>query len=179
MDVVAPPELHDPWTGPHRDLIGRIAGHAFESGDALDFTQRLAREHRWSAAFARGAVQEYGRFCFLAITSSNQVTPSEEVDEVWHLHLTYSRDYWTVWCPTVLQVPLHHNPTRGGPAEQTRFRAQYAATLAGYERYFGPPPAAFWPATHRRFGPAPRYAVLDTHRNWAVRRPQTWFKNVG
>ncbi len=159
------------WTPVLRERMDRIAGHAFESGDALDFTGRLAREHRWTLPFARGAVREYGRFCLMATAGIGAVTPSEEVDEVWHLHLTYSRDYWEMWCPVVLGVPLHHNPTRGGPAEQARFRTQYAATLAVYEQFFGPPPVPYWPATHRRFGTQPRYGVLDTHRRFTLPKP--------
>ena len=134
-------------------LWGRIARHDFDHDHVLSFSRRLAREQGWRAGFARGAVEEYRRFCFLAVTAGTPMTPSLEVDAVWHLHLTYTRDYWDVWCPQVLRLPLHHDPTEGGAAAQQRFRAQYARTLLAYEGAFGPPPAAYWPATHRRFGP--------------------------
>lgn len=166
-----PLQSNTPWTQVLRDLSARIAAHSFDSDDPLSFTRRLARDHGWTLPFARGAVREYGRFCFLAVATPGPVTPSEEVDEVWHLHLTYSRDYWTVWCRDVLGTALHHEPTRGGPAEQSRFRAQYAGTLAAYEAFFGPPPPLFWPATHRRFGARPRFRLLDTHRSVALPRP--------
>lgn len=167
-----------PWTQGLHALLARIESHPFDHGDAcvasgdpLGFTRRLARDHNWTLPFARAAIREYGRFCFLAVATPSPVTPSEEVDEVWHLHLTYSRDYWTVWCPTVLQTPLHHDPTKGGPAEQARFRAQYAQTLAAYEPFFGPPPEPFWPATHRRFRARPRFRMLDADRAIALPRP--------
>ena len=165
------PQSGDPWTPTLRDLLGRIENHPFDPGDALGFTRRLARDHDWTTAFAQGAVREYGRFCFLAVATPDPVTPSEEVDEVWHLHLTYSRDYWTIWCSEVLRTGLHHDPTKGGPAEQRRFRAQYARTLAAYEAFFGPPPPLFWPATYRRFATRPRFRVLDTHRAWPLPHP--------
>jgi hypothetical protein len=151
----------------HAELWRRIETHPFERDHALDFAARLARDHDWPRAFARAAIAEYARFCFLAATSATPMTPSEEVDEVWHLHLTYTRDYWDVWCGEVLRAPLHHDPTQGGPVEQARFREQYAATLAAYEDVFGPPPAEFWPATHERFAARPRFRALDT-RAWAV-----------
>ena len=132
------------WTACHRALWQRIEGHSFEPGHALNFTQRLARDRAWPIGFARAAVGEYARFCFLAVVLPTPVTPSEEVDEVWHLHLTYSRDYWDTWCGKVLQAPLHHDPTPGSLAAARRCRLQYAATLAAYEGFFGPPPAAFW-----------------------------------
>ncbi len=167
----APYQPLSPWSPDLCALRGRIEAHAFDGEDPLSFTRRLARDHRWALPFAKGAVREYGRFCFLAVAHIGPMTPSEEVDEVWHLHLTYSRDYWSVWCRDVLRAELHHDPTKGGPAEQSRFRDQYARTLAAYDTFFGPPPATFWPATHRRFAGRPRFRVLDTHRSMTLPRP--------
>jgi len=76
------------------------------SDAALPFVQRLARENGWSAAHAARVIEEYRRFCFLAVTAGHPVTPSDAVDQVWHLHLTYSRDYWERFCPDVLGQPL-------------------------------------------------------------------------
>lgn len=152
------------WTPPRRDLWRRIRAHDFEpAGQALTFTARLARDRGWPLATARAAVEEYRRFCFLAAVSPTPVTPSEEVDEVWHQHLTYSRDYWTLWCREVLRADLHHDPTAGGPAERRRFHAQYADTLALYEAWFGSPPPEFWPGTAVRFG-RPRFRTVDRAR---------------
>ena len=161
---------HPPWTPERRALWRRIEAHPFDPADALSFTRRLARDHRWTLPFAQGAVAEYRRFGFLAAASPVPVTPSEEVDEVWHLHLTYSRDYWDVWCRDVLQRALHHDPTKGGPAEQARFRDQYARTLATYERFFGPPPEAFWPGTTQRFRTGSRYHTVDSTRHFTLPR---------
>jgi hypothetical protein len=134
-------------------LWSRIAAHSFEPEHLPNFARRLAREQRWSAAFTSGAIAEYRRFCFLAVTAPQPVTPSEEVDEVWHLHLLHSRHYWDIWCGQVLQTALHHDPTPGGAAALAWHREQYAQTLLAYEQTFGPPPEAYWPATHRRFAP--------------------------
>ncbi len=74
------------------------------------------------------------------------MSPSEEVDTVWHEHLTYTRSYWEEFCGRVLRQTLHHEPTRGGPAEAEKFRDWYGRTLASYERFFGtPPPPDLWP----------------------------------
>lgn len=152
-------------------LWQRIAAHPFETGDRLDFLRRLAREKCWPLPFARGAVEEYRRFAFLCVGAATQMTPSEEVDEVWHLHLIYSRDYWDVWCTDVLRARLHHDPTPGGAAAQARYRQQYAATLACYEAAFGSPPEAFWPGTAARFRRAPRFRGVDTDRVLILPRP--------
>lgn len=159
MQPIAPVE----WTKADRDLFARIEAHPFaRPGQALDFTGRLGREMGWSRAWATRAIDEYRRFCFLALRGDGPVTPSEEVDAVWHLHLTYSRDYWAVWCGQVLGAALHHDPTAGGEAEQRRFTEQYARTLAHYESYFGAPDPAFWPGTQARF--KARYRIVDTDR---------------
>lgn len=161
--------------GAHRALWERVAAHPFENdGIALDFTRRLARTLGWPLDETRALVEEYRRFCFLAVVGDiGAVTPSEEVDEVWHLHLAYTRDYWDRWCGEALGRRLHHDPTAGGPAEQARYRAQYAATLALYERWFGPPPPAFWPGTARRFAAKPRFRLVDRHRR-SLPRLRRW-----
>ena len=120
---------------------------------------------------ARAAIDEYRRFCFLACVSNADVTPSDAVDEVWHLHLIHSRDYWLTFCPQVLGTQLHHGPTRGGGVEAQRYREQYAQTLALYEQWFGPPPAHWWPGTHERFAAPKRLQRVDPARHWIVRKP--------
>jgi len=158
-------------------LWRRIEAHDFEPPTPLNFTQRLARDHAWSLAEARKAIREYRRFCFLAMISPTPVTPSEIVDEVWHQHLIYSRDYWTHWCGEALGGELHHDPTPGGPEAQGLYRRRYSETLALYERIFGPPDPAIWPATHVRFS-RPSYFVVDRSRWWLLPRPSNWMRDL-
>ena len=121
-------------------------------GAALTFTARLAREQSLSRRHADAVIGEYRRFLYLAATGDRPVTPSEDVDEAWHLHLTYSRHYWDELCGVILGRPLHHDPTEGGAAEQAHFFEQYAATLARYEAVFGEPPRPdVWPSPGVRF----------------------------
>ena len=138
---------------------------AYEIGPpqaSLTFAQRLARENRWTHAFAERVIREYKRFCYLAVTAGHEVTPSDAVDRAWHLHLTYSRDYWERFCPEVLGTPLHHGPTRGGGEERDRFYHQYATTLRAYEEAFRkPPPADIWPDARRRFLTDPQGARVN------------------
>ena len=123
----------------------------------LTFTARLARENGWAEAYAERVFDEYRCFCFLAATSDAELTPSDAVDQVWHLHLTYTRDYWERFCPKVLGRPLHHGPTAGGSDERSRFFDQYARTLRRYEQVFGaPPPDDIWPDAARRLIDDPR-----------------------
>lgn len=124
---------------------------------ALSFVSRLARENRWSRPFTERVILEYKKFCYLAISAGHEVTPSDAVDQVWHLHLTYSRDYWDIFCRDILRADLHHGPTAGGQVERTRYYDQYARTFRSYEEAFGEaPPPDIWPGAKRRFGVDPQ-----------------------
>jgi hypothetical protein len=106
---------------------------------------------------------EYRRFVFLAMEAGHPVTPSEQVDQAWHLHLLYTRSYWDDLCGQVLGRPLHHGPTQGGPAEGAKFHDWYRATLDSYERIFGRrPPADIWPEPAARFRHADRFRRINT-----------------
>ena len=163
----------------HVPLFLRLWAHPFEHREQhRDIVRRLAMEQGWSLSKAREAVEEYRRFCFLACAAGHPVTPSEEVDAVWHLHLLHTRDYWEVFCPQVLERPLHHGPTLGGAAEENRFYEQYAQTLASYQRFFGAPPAAWWPRAAQRFQPSNRWRWVYLPHVWIVPHPRSWLTRL-
>ena len=121
------------------------------------FVDRLIDKLGWPSEFASAALLEYQRYCWLATRSDEPLSPSEIVDQVWHLHLQHTRDYWDVFCAQVLGCPLHHEPGEPTPEARKRHWLQYAETLARYERAFGVPPEAFWPV----LGQGPRYRWVD------------------
>ena len=153
-------------------LWQRIQAHTFdEPGADMPFTDRLCLEQGWPKDFALRALEEYRRFAYLACVAGREMTPSREVDAVWHLHLTYSRDYWEVFCAHTLGMPLHHTPTSGGKAADQRYRRNYEATRQHYAREFGEqPPADLWPPAHIRFAALrPNMAQGDDRPNPARR----------
>jgi hypothetical protein len=144
-------------------------------GAALTFARRLARENGWSDDQAVRVIEEYKRFCFLAVTAEHPVTPSDAVDQAWHLHLTYSRDYWERFCPEVLGRLLHHGPTAGGIAEQARYFEQYANTLKSYEAAFGETaPANLWPKASQRLLDDPRARRVHPRDGIVIKRCVLW-----
>lgn len=143
MSAAAPAPMPDAPVDP---LWQRIASSPIgPETTALTFAAKLARDNGWSAGYAARVLEEYRRFCWLGMTTGHEVTPSDPVDQCWHLHLTYSRDYWERFCPDVLGRPFHHGPTTGGPGELSRHFVQYAETLRSYQAAFGAPPADIWP----------------------------------
>jgi uncharacterized protein (TIGR04222 family) len=160
-----------------QDLWNRILAHRFDDPAArLTFTGRLARENGWTIGHAVRVVTEYRRFVFLAMTAGHAVTPSEDVDQAWHLHLAYTRDYWQTFCRDVLREPLHHGPTRGGASEAGRYDHQYRQTLAAYAAAFdAPPPADIWPTPEQRFGADLAWRRVNVARHWVVPKPR-WLR---
>ncbi|WP_035564093.1 TIGR04222 domain-containing membrane protein [Hymenobacter sp. IS2118] len=160
------------------DLWAKLDALDLDGGEQLSFSKRLARDNGWSLAFARRVVLEYKKFVFLAATCGHPVTPSDEVDQAWHLHLVYTRSYWDDMCGQVLGFALHHGPTKGGTAEGNKFQDWYARTLQSYAAVFGLPPVDVWPAAAVRFGEAPYFRRVNLRRKWLLSRPQ-WRVRLG
>ena len=146
-----------PGLGPvlekQQQLYQRICAYELDDpSHDIGFLAHLMRANGWSRLFALRAIEEYRKFVFLALVADHQVTPSDQVDQVWHLHLLFSDAYWNDFCPRVLGRPLHHHPTKGGQAERDRFHELYRATIRSYRQHFGEPPADLWPPVDVRFG---------------------------
>lgn len=141
--------------------------------NGLTFTQRLARDNAWSLAYARRACDEYKKFIYLARKAGHTVCPPDAIDQVWHLHLTYTRSYWGELCGDVLDTPLHHGPTKGGSQEQEKFYRLYEKTRQSYEQHFGTPPEDIWPPADVRFGTDLHYVRINTQKNYVIPKP-TW-----
>ena len=153
-----------------QELWNQINAFDIDNGPAaFPFAARLARDNGWHPVFAARVIAEYKKFVFLAMSAGHPVTPSEHVDQAWHLHLTYTRSYWERLCRDVLPRPLHHDPTRGGAAESTKFHDWYRRTLESYARIFGAlPPADVWPKPGVRFAGNTDCQRVNTHHNWII-----------
>ncbi|MDG2618080.1 TIGR04222 domain-containing membrane protein [Thermoleptolyngbya sichuanensis XZ-Cy5] len=154
-------------------LYDRLQAFSLDQpGAALSFSQRLARDNCWSLNYTQRVIEEYKKFAFLAVCAGHPVTPSDQVDQAWHQHLTYSRSYWEVFCPQVLQTPLHHEPTQGGQTEHHKFNDWYRKTLQSYEAWFGEaPPPDIWPDPSLRFGRDLQFRRVNVQQHWVLPRP--------
>src|SRR6187402_865668 len=122
----------------HLPLWNKIQSFSIDDGTAdVPFSVKLADLQSWSPTFTRDAIEEYKKFLLLCCISEKGASPSPTVDEVWHLHLTYSRSYWIDLCGDTLGKHLHHEPSSGGEEENERHRQWYKETLQLYRTVFG------------------------------------------
>lgn len=137
----------------NEDLWNKICEFELDDLEAqLPFSKRLARENGWTLVFSLRAIHEYKKFIYLICISDTPQTPSDEVDQVWHLHLLYTHSYWDDFCGTVLNRKIHHGPTKGGQSESNKYTNYYELTLANYQREFGhAAPEDIWPNSQKRF----------------------------
>ncbi|MES2061287.1 MAG: hypothetical protein V4456_05165 [Bacteroidota bacterium] len=143
-----------------------------EPGVDFKFSDRLARENGWTKTYAKRVIEEYKKFIFLCCVSEQGVTPSDPVDQAWHLHLTFTRSYWTNLCKNTLNREIHHNPTKGGKHEAAKFDGFYTSSHKLYADKFGVhPPADIWQDNHTRFSDI-NFQRVNIGRYWLIRKPR-------
>jgi len=142
---------------------------------SFSFSDRLARENGWTKEYAQRAIVEYKKFIFLSYISGKSLTPSDEVDQVWHLHMIYTRSYWVEMCKELLGgFQLHHGPTKGGKAEGDRFHLQYEETLNLYDEvFFEEPPSDIWPSVEQRFSNFD-FKRIDISKNIVINKTKVY-----
>lgn len=141
-----------------------------DSSSSFTFTQRLARENGWSVDYATRVIGEYKKFIYLAMISKTSVTPSDEVDQAWHLHMLYTDSYWDELCGRVLEREIGHGPTKGGKSERVKYNDQYNNTLDLYGSEFGVnAPADIWPSAEKRFSSV-NYQRVNIAENFVLRK---------
>jgi hypothetical protein len=155
-----------------RRLWLKIENFQFDKpGTIFTFTRRLANENGWNFQFAERVVQEYKKFLFMCCISKNPVTPSDAVDQAWHLHLTYTKSYWIDLCENTLQKKIHHNPTQGGKAEGVKFDDWYTRTKQFYfDNFRQIPPSDIWLPNDTRFSDID-FARVNKSSNWVIPKP--------
>ncbi|SIN66057.1 hypothetical protein SAMN04488055_0306 [Chitinophaga niabensis] len=109
------------------------------------FTQKLAKENNWTPGFTERAISEYKRFIYLCCIMPNGASPPPVVDEVWHLHILYTVNYWEEFCDRTLGRKLHHHPSGGGLGEKERHVNWLEDTIKNYRFIFEEePPPDIW-----------------------------------
>ena len=162
-----------------KELWNRISEFELDYKEAkFNFSQRLARDNNWTISYARRVIEEYKKYIFLCCTTQNGATPSDQVDQAWHLHLTYTKSYWFDFCQNTLNKEIHHNPTQGGTAEAEKFEDYYTTTLEAYKAAFNAnPPTDIWPNNQDRFSDI-NFKRVNLTNNWVIKKPRLQLKKT-
>lgn len=152
-----------------KELWKRIEEYDIDDPDSeYPFSNRLAVENNWTIKFSLRVIEEYKRFMYLACISNQPVTPSDQVDQAWHLHLIYSRQYWIEFCGQVLKKEIHHGPTPGGEKANETYNDWYSKTLELYNNAFQEePPNDIWYEPKKRFEEI-NFRRVNVKRNWII-----------
>ena len=153
-------------------LWSKIQNFQLDEPDVkFPFSKRLARDNNWSHEFAKDVIEEYKKFIYLCCTSTDPITPSDSVDQAWHLHLTYTKSYWKKFCGETLNREIHHNPTKGGNSERNKFSDFYDRTFELYNTEFGiDPPKHIWWNGKKRFKEID-FRRINMSQNWIIPKP--------
>jgi uncharacterized protein (TIGR04222 family) len=129
----------------HLALWEKIAYFNLDDPKAANpFSLKLMTEQKWSLPQTQRNIAEYKKFMFLVMAEPNGASPSKMVDEVWHAHITNTKNY-EQFCEKTIGKFVHHNPSKGGRAEVSRHADWYKETLTAYIRHFdAPPPPDIW-----------------------------------
>ncbi len=152
------------------DLYNAILTYQIDDPNvALPFEKRLARENGWTLSLSRRTIEEYKKFIYLCMTAGHPCSPSDEVDQAWHLHMLYTSSYFERLCNQILGKTISHEPTKGGHDENEKFQDWYAKTLESYQSQFGTePPADIWPSSEERLQDSSRYQRINVQENFIL-----------
>lgn len=107
---------------------------ALDGYDLSAVVHRIKRQQVLPERLLEDAVYEFKRLMSLCVLGHHGIiVPCDEVDEVWHTFMLFTREY-THFCQTIAGGFIHHSPpesTLPTPAGEEDF-------LTLYRRYFGP-----------------------------------------
>lgn len=148
------------------DLWKRIRDFSIDDPSAIvKYSDKLARNNGWPEHYTSRVIEEYKKFIFLCCVLPGGASPSKPIDEAWHLHLTYTKNYWKELCEDILGKAIHHFPSKGGPDENRKHADWYIETLNAYLDLFGyEPPDDIWFQP-----PKPTPLQFEAKSNWTYR----------
>lgn len=150
----------------------KIQNFSLDETDAnFTFSKRLARDNNWEIEFAKKVIEEYKKFIYLCCISDKPITPSDAVDQAWHLHLTYTKSYWIKLCRDTIEKKIHHNPTKGSSVEKDKFSNCYDTTFETYKSEFiTEPPSLIWLNNYQRFKEI-NFKRISLDKFWLIKKP--------
>ena len=112
--------------------------------DLTHVKKRLYAEMDWNDSFCDEVIDEYKKFVTIALHCGYAV-PSKIVDEAWHNHILFTKDYFVKFASSINDV-LHHSPTDEDDEDEVSENiSAYNKTLENYKLLFNcTPPNHIW-----------------------------------
>jgi hypothetical protein len=94
-----------------REKLGKVNAIRFPQG----MVQRLRVKLMLSQREVGQYMKEYRKYLYLIALSNKMVTPSEQVDHVWHIHQSWDTKGYREATKSLYGKLLRHCPSMGGP----------------------------------------------------------------
>jgi hypothetical protein len=125
-----------------------------------EFVLRIMKENNWEKLYTYKVIIEYKKFVYLSIKKN--VVPSYEIDQVWHTHMLYSKDYKKM-C-NQLGFYLHHQPTSKTKPDIFKKCVTYGETkFLYYVTFKKRPPENIWTNWKQR-----ENVYVDANTHWII-----------
>jgi hypothetical protein len=99
--------------------------------DLTAISDRMVIKHGWNKEFTDKCIEEYKKFVFLIKKGNKKISPPLKVDDIWHEHILFTKDYFED-TKEYLGFFLHHQPHGIKHLEKYDFE-RYASI---YSQYF-------------------------------------------
>lgn len=123
-------------------LYRKLLEYGFDEEHEVDpgysFLEKVAKANNWTPEYTADVIIEYKRFMYLCIVYG-KVAPSDPVDQIWHQHILYTKDY-EIFCHHFAGRFIHHAPDRKKGGSNTA----YDRLVELYQLEFEQVPPAIW-----------------------------------
>jgi len=169
LEVLPPPEE---WrVNPDLGAAGKNKALTFQNIQLpQNFAFFFARHHLICIQRANIYIDEYKKYLYLSLVTKTEQTPSEEVDQVWHYHISYLQDYQVFSSQKMGSDFFHHNPSDGTTEDDVKYRGVYDNTKSALQNFFGSVNRYAWPSTQIRFSQSYRWF---SHPDF-IRKTSAW-----
>lgn len=133
----------------NQHLWARLESYSFPKGIIEKFERQYPFIANETTPFL---FDEFKKFVFLSCISNDTIIISQRLDLIWHHYLTFTKEFWDIFCKEVLQREFHHLPSDGSQEAFKIHKKAYEATLDFYEVVFGTlAPESAWELPADRF----------------------------
>ena len=151
LKIVTNNEVSHPYFKKRTYTPKEILNKALSLTFPTKFIENLMNEQMIDTNTVNRWLLEYRKFLVMAYLSDKMISPSEQVDQVWHFHMTYTQHYRATW-QSLIRKEFKHSPSNGSVSDGEKFERIYGDTLTFYSDVFlSDPPDDVWEPIALRF----------------------------